>query len=450
MLGIAAFTVLCAGCSASDETTGEPIVTGAAAFRQAALRSREPSARRAFEERAAMQRASECQLDEADTAAGSAIGTADTLPGSDGSRGGSPLSAESLTVAANEQESVLIQSGPEDATAANSCPGTPVSLSRGQLLTITSTTLGETDDYTTFCADTTSAADAPDVVYAVTLVESGVLTLTLNDHVGTNPFNGSISIRKVACSAENAGDECVNAATTGETRTLDLAAGTYYVIVDGANQTSGDFTLKLGLAAPVCGDGVVSDKSSTEQCDSNPNKPLICRPPGHAQQCKYVASGTTQDTCPGVLRTANIAAPETLSGALHNTCPLVDNYIGTCAGGNVGGRESVIHFVPDAAGTLTVTVGNDADGNPACAACGADCSETCGPCFIPVLYARKGACSGASAVEVGCAFDPDFVTTVATLNIPVQPGEDVWVFVDSDYAGPYTAGPYLLQVDLHL
>lgn len=334
------------------------------------------------------------------------------------------------------------------------CPGTTSVLDLGQSITLTDSTIGATDDYTSFCADATTAADTPDVVFAFTLLQAGVLTLHLDDHLGANQFNGAFSIRKVSCTGENAKDECANRGPTDETTNTDLAAGTYYVIVDGVNQASGDFTLQASLAAPVCGDGIVSSNSATEQCDlvpTNAKHSKVCNPPGHAQQCQYVAAtNISMDTCPGVPRNVTFGAGlEVLSSPSANTCPLADDYLGTCAGGNTDARDAVHRLVADAPGTLTVTVGNDIDGLPACSTCGADCPESCGLCFVPILYARKGACDGPQAVEVACAFDPTFATTVATITIPItEAGENVWIFVDSDYDGPYTAGPYFLETTL--
>jgi hypothetical protein len=350
--------------------------------------------------------------------------------------------------AASMREAAAALEAPEN----DSCPGTAITLARGQSETVSGSTLDASDDYTSFCADDTPSADAPDVVFAVTLTQSGVLEILLDDHLGTNEFDGAISIRKVACASENTSDECVNFETIGEAHRVDLAAGTYSIVVDGAGQSAGDFSLQLSLAAPACGDGITSTSSASEACDIIPvtaQSMLLCREPGHPDECQLVpAVEPSLDTCPGQTQTLTANTTQFITGTAHNTCPLNDDHIGSCAGENVGGRDAVYRVVPDSDGTITATVGNLLGGGSACEACGNDCAESCGTCFVPVLYARKGGCQGVGSTEVACAYDPDFVTTVATITVPVVANEEVWIFVDSNWDGGYTAGPYVLELGL--
>jgi hypothetical protein len=328
------------------------------------------------------------------------------------------------------------------------CPeATPITVGLGGALVVSGTTLNATDNYTTFCADTDLPApvDNPDVVYELTLTDPGLLHMMLDDQTGTNNFQGAVSLRKQSCDARVADDEC----TLEEELTSDLAAGTYWLVVDGNGGSSGDFTLTLEVTSPVCGDGILNDASAGEECDLLPPDPGSCNPPGDPDECHFAPANTDLDNCPG--QDVSVTSPTSvkLSGAEHNTCALTDNQIGTCASNNAGGREAVYHVVPTNAGTLTFTVGRDANGNEACSVCGAACAPVCGDCFVPILYARKGACEGVAAVEEDCFYDDTFATTVATISVPVSAGEDVWVFVDSnsDATVDYTAGPYILEID---
>ncbi|MEJ7734714.1 MAG: hypothetical protein WKG00_36660 [Polyangiaceae bacterium] len=317
----------------------------------------------------------------------------------------------------------------------------------GAAVVISGTTLGASDDYTTFCADNDMPApmDGADVVYEVTVADPGVLHVELDDQTGMNDFQGAISLRKASCETRVGDDDC----TVEPELASDLAAGTYWLVIDGNAETSGDFMLTLSVTSPVCGDGVINDLSAGEECDVLPANPVVCNPPGDPEECQFAPANTDLDNCPG--QDVFIASPSStkISGAAHNTCSLNDNQIGTCAGLAGGARDAVYHVTPQNAGTVTFTVGRDANGNSACEICGNNCAPSCGDCFIPILYARKGACDGPTAVEVDCFFDPNFNTTVASISVAVAAFEDVWVFVDSngDPTVDYTAGPYILEID---
>jgi hypothetical protein len=305
------------------------------------------------------------------------------------------------------------------------------------------TTTGATDDYTTFCGDTVAGMDAGDVVFQVTTSAPGTFRTVLDD-VGA--FDGVVSIRRDTCEARLPNDECVNFATDGEDYDTDLPAGTYWVVVDGANATAGEFTLEMSLAAAACGDGVVN-ASTGEECDPvTPDD--TCYPPGDPEECTLQPPPVAElETCPGYA--VSIDGGETkLVGPFNNTT-YVDNHIGTCAGANVGGRDNVIQFAPNDTGTLTVTVGNDPNtGQPWCDTCGDTCADGDG-CWAFILYARGVSCEGATAVELDCAYDPDFIQLTATISFPVVGGQTYWVVVDSNGAGPYSAGPYYLDATLN-
>lgn len=332
--------------------------------------------------------------------------------------------------------------GPE-VTPTDTCPGTAVTLAPGGSVTGVGTTAGATDDYTTFCGDTDVGMNAGDVVFELTTSAAGTLRLELDDADG---FDGVVSIRRDACESRVANDECVNFATDGEDYETDLAAGTYWVVVDGANSTSGAFSLKMSLAAPTCGDGVVNE-SAGEECDPvTPDD--TCFPPGDPEECTLQPPPVADlETCPGY--EVAIAGGQSLVLGPFNNTTYADNQIGTCAGANVGGRDNVFQFAPSDDGTLTVTLGNDANtGAPWCDTCGNDACTDGDGCWAFILYARGTACEGGTAVELACAYDPTFTEKTATIDFPVVGGTSYWVVVDSSFAGPYTAGPYYLDATL--
>ncbi len=103
-------------------------------------------------------------------------------------------------------------------------------------------------------------------------------------------------------------------------------------------------------------------------------------------------------------------APVTFSGNSFNvsgdSSTSFDDEVGTCAGG--GGVEIVYELNPPATGTLT-----------------ADLSPVG---FDGVLYARTGTCTGGT--ELSCA-NAASGSGAETLNVPVDMGVPVWLFVDS-------------------
>jgi hypothetical protein len=328
----------------------------------------------------------------------------------------------------------------------DTCPGTVVALDVGASTVLDGTILGAADDYESFCADMTITDDNVDVAYQVTLNGGGLLQLDLDDHLGSNEFDGAVSLRKIVCTARNAGDNCSNLAAVNESLDVDLAAGTYWVVIEGANGQTGDFTLSAALAAPVCGNGIVNNESAGEECDLVPNDPAVCNPPGSVDQCKFAGPvNPAVEDCPGLPVAMPVGSLD-LTGPVQNTCTNVDNHVGTCAGPNVGGKDAVYHIVPASSGTLTATVGNDASGQSACVVC-PNCPD-CGVCWAPVVYARKGACSGATATQVACQSDPTFASTVMTVTVPVTAGEDVWLFVDGFTGDAFYAGTYILELTL--
>lgn len=332
------------------------------------------------------------------------------------------------------------------APANDACPGTAITLGASEFVTIPGSTVNATDDYTTFCADTDPAADSPDVVFAVTLSTGGNLTMLLDDHVpGGTAFDGAISVRKQACDQRVAKDDCVNFADTKEKFVKDLAAGTYYVVIDGAGKSAGDFIFTLKLDGAKCGDGIINDASAGEQCDPVPQDDT-CYPPGHPQQCKFKPPPVSDlEKCPGSDVTLQPGVP--LKIGPNNNTNYADNYKGTCPGLDNGGRDHVYRVEPQASGTMTVQVGIDPQtGAPYCDACvGNDCPPGC---WTSALYVRKGACEGAGSTEVACAFDPTFTNLAPKVTVPVNAFESYWVFVDANWGGDFSSGPYYLDISL--
>ena len=329
--------------------------------------------------------------------------------------------------------------------ANDSCPGEGIALVAGTPQTLMGSTADATDDYESFCADTTPEADAPDVAYQVTVAAPCTLQVDLDDGAG---FDGAFSIREATCVSRAGGDACVNLATDNETYRGHFDAGTFYVVVDGANNTSGDFELTFACAAPACGDGIVNPG---EECDVGAGAPDdTCTDPGDpAGECQFEETPPELDTCDGPLFA--IALDETLliPSALPaaDTTTATDDYSGSCQPEG-GGHDQVYHFQPSASGTLTVTIGNDELGVPYCA------DQRSLGCWDRALYVRGplvGDCTSADlAAELDCSDSGDSPDAVEQIQIPVVTGMHYFVIVDGYDGMDYSYGPYFLQASLTL
>jgi cysteine-rich repeat protein len=317
--------------------------------------------------------------------------------------------------------------------ATDTCPGNVVSLGTDQNVVLQGTTEGATDDYTTFCADTTPEADAADVVYQLEITAACTLTLDLQEDAG---FDAAISFRRGECDVRVGGDDCSNLSTSGETFSTHALPDTYFVVIDGVGATKGSFTLTVSCDAPACQDGVVNPG---EDCDEGPD----VANDGCSATCEVEAQAA-DDTCDGT--PVAIAGGETLF--LPSELPLFslasaesnDDYIGTCMT-ETGGNDHVFHIQPSATGVLTVITGQNEAGTAYCQPPGFDQPE----CIDRALYLRDADCE--AGIEQACA-NTVFETGVTTLTANVTAGEDYFLFVDGFNAESYANGPYLLTIEL--
>lgn len=122
--------------------------------------------------------------------------------------------------------------------------------------TVSSSTLQAANDNNAFdvspTCSTTARQTGRDVVYAMTLAAPQDVTLTVTPGSGST-LNPTLYVRKALCTSQLLGDELVCLQRVGPvTTTLTaLAAGTYWIWVDGAGGTSGTFTLTATLAPPT-------------------------------------------------------------------------------------------------------------------------------------------------------------------------------------------------------
>jgi cysteine-rich repeat protein len=329
----------------------------------------------------------------------------------------------------------------------DACPPNAITLNVGQSTVLTGTTTGQSDDFMSFCADTTAAADQDDVVIQVDIVGTCTLTTTLDEQ---GNFDGAISVHQQSCATRAGGDHCSNGATAGETYKDQFTTGTYYFVIDAADGNAGDFTLSLDCATPACGDGVVN---AGEECDPGSNTPNDgCGDPGAGNACKVETAIGAADTCATIGTPIQVAQNATVllpsnPPPLFNNAVGADNYepidlmpTGATCYHEPGGKDQVFAVQALAAGTLTVHL-EGADGQPPCV----DFSEA--TCVDRVLYIRTGMCdTGTQVACEGTTQDPTGYSLTATTTVTAN--ETVYVFVDGYDGMSYSEGPYALRLSL--
>lgn len=179
-----------------------------------------------------------------------------------------------------------------DTKSAERCPGKPVSVD-GTAETIVQgdTTSASADDFPSSgaCAVAETSADH---VYELVPKDTGHLNIKLQ---GLGAYDSTLYVREDDCKT---GRQAACGETTGqggkeEVNTNVIAGNKYYVFVDGAAGSAGQYSLTLKLTpGSFCGDGTVDPG---EACDDKNRIPqdgcsLGCRPEGNPM---------TANTCPG-------------------------------------------------------------------------------------------------------------------------------------------------------
>ncbi len=367
--------------------------------------------------------------------------------GSEAGGGGSDPTGGSPTGGSGGQGG---QGGSGGAPANDTCeaPG-DISIGPGEEVAVQGTLDGANDDYQTSCADNLDTESAIDVLYEVTVTADCNATLSLD---GAGDFDGVISVRS-ACETEALTDQCFNASTSvTESGSVVFAAGVYYLMVSDVSNSGGAFALNIQCGAPTCGDNILD---ADEECDF---AGVSAAPDdGCSDICTLEPNDPGETACNDVTAGAAIAvglnetvfySGSTINGASDN--------IGSCqeppAAPNLPSKENIIKIRPSAVGTLTLTLGEDMDGNPYCPPNPAFPYPA--GCYDRSIYVRTVCAT--PATEVGCV-ETDLVGNwydVETLTIPVAVANvDYYVFVDGwlDYVpdgDQSDIGIYDLKIEL--
>jgi cysteine-rich repeat protein len=312
----------------------------------------------------------------------------------------------------------------------DTCAGVTFTLAPGRL-TVHGTTIGAADDYQPFCA----SSSGPDVVYAITVPQAGSLWAAVSASPGST-LQPVLDLRTDCASVYMCSDF-----GAGSTAALvsDVPAGTYYLIVDGKDDTSGDFDLRLQFGAAQCGDGVLN---AGEECDVGEGIANDgCGDPGQPDACKLQVPSGNGDQCPGQLVDVSAGTTVLTAASGNSTYGFQDDYDGSCSY-YPGGRDRVYRVVPAQSGTMTVSVGYEEDGKTSI--CDADLYDP--RCWGYQLYVRSS-CEDAAS-ELGCAMDADWPVKPESLSFPVTAGSPYFVFVDGYDDGTYSTGVFNLVLSL--
>jgi cysteine-rich repeat protein len=330
----------------------------------------------------------------------------------------------------------------EPTPAAGSCPGHAVALASqadgSRTAVISGTTVGRSN--TVAPCGTSLSSSAPDAIYAVTPDIDGYLDASV-----TGPFNSVLSVLS-SCSAPVGAAAAVkvcswqgNASTdpfgieglgsTPKRVGVPVVAGTtYFVVVDSAVSSgaasSGAFELRVKVAPPVCGNGLVE---GTETCDDGGTAAgdgcdATCHlePTGSRSTCADAEVVTLVEAPPG---TYKAALPRGTTNLLENgnffTSSLDDDE--PCW---APGRNAFFSVTAPAAGVLRATAKSAA--------------------FDVVLGLRRPTCALVGPA-LACAND-SARGAEESLALPVAAGETVWVVVDSKTVEHY--GLFTLDVSV--
>lgn len=332
----------------------------------------------------------------------------------------------------------------------DTCQGELVALTAGYSVNIDGTLIAAGDDLTTFCSDTVSDPGNPDVAYELQVTGDITLTAVLT---ATN-FNPAMSIRLTTCGEELGGDTCLDLGSAAEHTLLGLGTGTYWLVVDSADGSTGPFTLDLTATTPACGDGVVNPG---EQCDPGTAAESSddgCWNSGTQDECTFgePALDTNVTACPGygpvsIDISADPQNPTiTRLGPHNNGSGGVSQQNDTTqdlmiCGWPALGPENVYQVTPTSDGTIHARIGHDSNGDPACGTIGCDGD------FI--LYARKDQCAPIEPADptqqLACVDFDAGGEEILEITFPVTADSNYWVFVDG-LDTEWGIGPYYLEL----
>ncbi|MBI4703902.1 MAG: hypothetical protein HY744_22565 [Deltaproteobacteria bacterium] len=315
----------------------------------------------------------------------------------------------------------------KSATGEDNCPGQLYQLSVPTSLSLDGNTAYATDGGAVKCG----GVGAPDLVYQLDVKQAGSLTITMEQAQGSKL--DPMLYGRTTCADVNSTMWCASGQPVKEVLRLHVEPGTYYLFADGSPGTQGAYKLSISLAAPVCGDAILNPG---EQCDDGNQD----EEDGCLKTCKFGLAGAS-DKCPGEVLQVPLGLMDPIFGS---TVPYLDDYqMKGCKGAVVGGKDRVYQLVAGATGTLTASIGYEADGlTETCVAKG---TQDLG-CWNRVLYVRT-TCTDQDS-EIACANTGGVWSAVEKMSFPVVKGGVYSLVLDGYWSGAKNYGTYWLHINL--
>ena len=326
------------------------------------------------------------------------------------------------------------------ATGADDCPGdlhqltAPTTLVlEGNTATASNLHVGEN------CLGGAGDSSGPERVYELAFLTAGTLKVEVEQAPGSS-LDPTLYLRSV-CATGSSSLGCFSLFPTKEDFATDIPQpSSWFLFVDGAAGTSGEYILTVDLQPPTCGDGVVNPNGA----DGTPNTPddEECDGGGGCTpNCKFDTISLF-DLCDGEPVVLQPSVPQCFSG---NTTTYNDDYTASAGGGcasapPTGGKDRVYEVIPTASGVLTAKIGFDCSGTiDICAT-----SPTAPACWDYVLWSvGPNVCNGGP--QIACSNGP---VTPEVLSFPVQAAQSYFIIVDGHGAAPGNYGPYNLILEL--
>jgi cysteine-rich repeat protein len=301
------------------------------------------------------------------------------------------------------------------------CPGVALALAQSGS-TFTGSVTGGTgslcSDYASTCG-TTSAS--PDGVYRVVASIDGLMAVDTDGSTASLTGYDPVIYVRTSCGDSTSEVACNDALppTVDKIEIPVVANTTYFVFIDGYEQTAGAYKLNVLVAPSICGNGKVE---GTEQCDDG----NTVSGDGCDATCKKEPT-PPQDVCPGVEIALTGSGSDPRTGSAQGTtanAALHADYKGTC-GTSTASRDVVYWVRPDVGGTMTVEL------------------PSSGTSYDSVLYIRSD-CAVESS-QLGC-HQVYGNTGGEKLAVNVEAGKTYFAFVDG-YNGANGAYSVTVKVD---
>ncbi|MBE2248709.1 MAG: hypothetical protein IAE78_04100 [Myxococcus sp.] len=150
----------------------------------------------------------------------------------------------------------VVTAAPTPPPANDSCASPQALTFSANVATVSGSTLQAANDNNPFDVSPTCSPsgrqNGRDVVYAFSLAAPQDVTIDVTP-TATSLLRPALYVRSGSCGSQLLGDELVCLERVGPARAVltNLAAGTYWVFVDGAGGTAGDFSLSVTRSAPT-------------------------------------------------------------------------------------------------------------------------------------------------------------------------------------------------------